>query len=405
MEEAPPSARPKHRAVLVNLLRWLLTILAVICVAGVVTVGFYIVYPCNIDVAPSAAARKTLIFPFRALAVAAVASLLACAACRIRARLATACYLLVVALATATLGFSLKIWPLAAEHEVEFSLISHLRLQKNTGEPPARVSRDVVYGHVANGAELVLDVWPATTPAQQTLRPAFIRLHGGAWVHGSKGDLPNWNGWLNDLGYVVFDVEYRMRPPERWKEEIGDVKCALGWVYLNAGKYGVDPARISLTGFSAGAHLAMLAAYSADSPQIPASCSVPGVQVKSVVNLYGFYDLAAAYDNSPSKAYLREALQRYVGGPPAQFPDRYRALSPATHLSANAPPTITLMGLSDRVVAAEQVRGLDRALEKAGVAHQTYLLPGADHGFDENWGSASTEFARQMVKRFLEKYG
>jgi hypothetical protein len=30
---------------------------------------------------------------------------------------------------------------------------------------------------------------------------------------------------------------------------------------------------------------------------------------------------------------------------------------------------------------------LDQALSQAGVAHETYILPGHAHGFDINWGS------------------
>ena len=406
MDDAPAPAFSTIGGLPVGPLRWLLTILAVVFIAATLAVGFYIVNPCNIDAGPSAAARKTLIFPLRALVVSLVAGLLAAIACWGRARLAATGFVLVAVLATATTGFSIaRMWPLAIEQNVAVSLISHFGMNKHASVLPSRVSRDVVYGHAADGTELALDVWPATTPTQNTRRPAFIRLHGGAWVHGAKSDLPNWNTWLNELGYVVFDVEYRMPPPVRWKEEIGDVKCALGWVVGNAEKYGIDASRISIMGYSAGANLAMLAAYSANSAALPPSCAAPRVQIKSVVNLYGFSDLALAHENSLSPTYLRDALRRYVGGPVSEFPDRYKLLSPTAYISAKAPPTITFLGLSDRIIAREQVERLDQALQLAGVSHETYMLPGADHGFDENWGAMSTEFARQMVKRFLEQYG
>ena len=83
----------------------------------------------------------------------------------------------------------------------------------------------------------------------------------GSWRQERSAELEQ---LAERLGYVVFDVEYRMPPPVRWKEEIGDVKCALGWVVGNAEKYGIDASRISIMGYSAGANLAMLAAYSAD---------------------------------------------------------------------------------------------------------------------------------------------
>jgi acetyl esterase/lipase len=68
-------------------------------------------------------------------------------------------------------------------------------------------------------------------------------------------------------------------PPERWKDEVGDIKCALGWLVANAAKYHVDPARISIMGFSADANLAMLAAYSMGDSRLPPSCEGPMVLV------------------------------------------------------------------------------------------------------------------------------
>lgn len=47
---------------------------------------------------------------------------------------------------------------------------------------------------------------------------------------------------------------------------------------------------------------------------------------------------------------------------------------------AKSPPTITVLGGSDRIVPKEQAMMLDQALAAAGATHETYVLPGADHG-------------------------
>jgi V8-like Glu-specific endopeptidase len=36
------------------------------------------------------------------------------------------------------------------------------------------------------------------------------------------------SSWYNALGHAVFDVEYRLPPPERWRDSVGDVKGAQG---------------------------------------------------------------------------------------------------------------------------------------------------------------------------------
>ena len=203
----------------------------------------------------------------------------------------------------------------------------------------------------------------------------------------------------------VFDVEYRMAPAVRWTDEVGDIKCALGWVATHAGAYHLDPSRISIMGHSAGGNLAMLAAYSAGNPRLPPSCDVPTVPARSVINLYGPADLTRLYGTSGSLGYIQHVLTQYIGGRPEEFPDRYRALSPLTHVGAKTPPTITLLGESDRIIPTTQAQILDQALTRAGVAHETDLLPGNDHGFDVNWGGFATQFARYKIRTFLQRHG
>jgi acetyl esterase/lipase len=205
--------------------------------------------------------------------------------------------------------------------------------------------------------------------------------------------------------YHVFDIEYRMPPPERWKDEVGDVKCALGWVVANAPKYRIDPERISIMGNSAGGNLAMLAAFSMGDPRLPPSCDIPTVLVKSVVNLYGPADLTLLYSSSGNLTDVANPLTRYIGGSPTQYPVRYLAVSPISYVGAKTPPTITLLGTSDHDIPTDQARSLDQAFTHAGVPHETYLLPGNDHGFEVNWGGFGAQFARDKIKAFLQKHG
>jgi hypothetical protein len=47
---------------------------------------------------------------------------------------------------------------------------------------------------------------------------------------------------------------------------------------------------------------------------------------------------------------------------------------------------------------------LDEALTKAGVAHELYLLPASDHGFDINWGGFGTQITRTKIRDFLQSH-
>ena len=389
-----------------SLRQWLWTAAGAGALFTTLMVGYYVADPGDYGSFWSRVAEAAQKFPLILLISALVTAILAGLANCNKAGLAATGFGLVAFLYLAmALWPAYSMWSMARKGNVAVSLVSHFAMSTHPTAFPSRVSRDVTYGKAVDGTELLLDVWPATRSVPGTLHPAFVRIHGGGWIGGVKSGLPAWNLWLNDLGYFVFDVEYRKPPRAGWKDEIGDVKCALGFVFASAGKYGVDPARISVTGYSAGGNLATLAAYSMGVAELPPSCAAPVVPIKSVVNFYGPSDLTAMYDMTPSPVAVHDALQKYIGGPPGQFPDRFRALSPVTYVSAKSPPTITILGLSDRIVPREQADALDRALAAASVARETYLLPGADHGYDANWGAMGTQFSREKIERFLQKYG
>ncbi|MEM6819097.1 MAG: alpha/beta hydrolase [Pseudomonadota bacterium] len=95
----------------------------------------------------------------------------------------------------------------------------------------------------------------------QTLKPAMVWLHGGGWFFGSWG----WCGpcqFYKDRGMVVAQVEYRTRGRHATniRDAFEDALDAIAWLRRNADQYGIDPERIGVSGFSAGAHLSLAAA-------------------------------------------------------------------------------------------------------------------------------------------------
>jgi acetyl esterase/lipase len=388
--------------------QWVVTVLA--CALGMITVALagYFLYPSDVTSLPRDLGARALSFSLHLLVVTIVALGLGFLAMRLRARL-VAGFLALLALLSLFLALwpSIAMWQLALQENVPLSLGMYLAHAAHRDISGPQLERTVVYGTAAGGAKLVLDVWLSDATTTSSSAPAIVKVHGGGWTGGSRSQAAGWNRWLNQLSYHVFDVEYRVPPPERWKDEVGDIKCALGWIAVNAPKYGIDSTRISVMGNSAGGNLAMLAAYSMGDPRLPPSCDVPTVPVKSVVNLYGPADLTLFYGSAGSPTDVQNTLRQYIGGSPTQYPDRYRAVSPASYIGTRTPlpPTITFLGTNDHIVPTDQARRLDQALMRAGVEHETYLLPGNDHGFEVNWSGFGAQFARYKIKAFLQKRG
>lgn len=88
--------------------------------------------------------------------------------------------------------------------------------------------------------------------------PVIVDVHGGGWVYGNKELNEYYCMELAKLGFVVFDINYRLIPKTDLKGQIQDVTTALNWVFEHALEYRGNAKSVSLTGDSAGAQLALL---------------------------------------------------------------------------------------------------------------------------------------------------
>src|SRR3989454_9738152 len=183
------------------------------------------------------------------------------------------------------------------------------------------VTRDIPF-RIVGAATLRLDRYDPPFPGPHA---GVIVVHGGAWSAGDKGDVaaPS-NRYLAARGYVVYDIQYRLAPANRFPDALEDVECALG--YVRAHHEGdLDPERIALIGRSAGAHLALLAAYRAARDPVPSGCDPP-TSVQAVIALYPPTDLVVGYREPAGPGLLNAhvAPETRLGRPPDAPPDLER---------------------------------------------------------------------------------
>ncbi len=180
--------------------------------------------------------------------------------------------------------------------------------------------------------------------------------------------------------YVAVTIDYRLtsvrengKPKYPFPAQLHDAKCAVRWLRANATKYNIDKNCIGVVGFSSGGNLSLMLGLTDSSDGFEGDCGDGSIssRVQAVVNLAGGADLVMHY-----KLYSGY-YGALLGGSPEEVPERYKAASPLTYVSADDPPVLTICGTRDGVLPQEKL--LDERMKIVGASHKLIIIEGAGH--------------------------
>ncbi|MFN2144452.1 MAG: alpha/beta hydrolase fold domain-containing protein [Anaerolineales bacterium] len=291
--------------------------------------------------------------------------------------------------------------------------------------------RDLVFAtSPATGKPLLADLWLPPQRSQVT-GLGVIYIHGGAWRLGAK-DVGTRTIFqhLANLGHAVMDIDYTLWPESNMTNMAYEVKLAIAWFKKNHQGLGINPERVVLMGGSAGAHLALLAGYTADVEELRPEGLDADLSVRGVIAYYPpvdfrnlpedlnslmempkpgsfhkvFQDNIIRFMNDTMRIAttlrskqkhprqtMTEAslftdpaqfLSQIIGGPLEEIPETYALLSPAAHVRPGLPPTLLLQGTDDFFQLLPGVQRLHYSLQAAGVKSILVEFPHCEHAFD-----------------------
>jgi acetyl esterase/lipase len=237
---------------------------------------------------------------------------------------------------------------------------------------------------------LALDFYPART---EVPAPCVVVVHGGSWSGGDSRQLPELNHRLALKGFHVAAINYRKAPAHKSPAAVEDVFLSLSYLMANAVRLKIDTGNIVLLGRSAGAQIALLAAYTA-----------PPKSIKGVISFYGPADMVWGYSlpANPLVMDSRKVMSDYLGGSYEDVPDQYASSSATLAVSADAPPTLMIHGQNDPLVAYEHNTRLIDELKRHGVPYYLLTLPWATHGFDYTLHGPGGQLSTYAVEEFLQ---
>jgi acetyl esterase/lipase len=245
-----------------------------------------------------------------------------------------------------------------------------------------------------DGVALKMDLYYPSS--DQSPLPVTMYVHGGGWSNGDKAEgsgaqeIPA----LQNAGFLVVSVNYRLAPEYPFPAMIQDIKCAVRYLRAQASQYNLDPNRIGVWGGSAGGHLVNLLGTTDESAGFDVGEYLEySSRVQAVVSMFGPTDLTVQFEGG------YEGASRVFDGFDAAL------ASPVTYVSADDPPFLMLHGDTDKLVPIEQSQILLAALQAVGVPAELVTVINAGHSFkpvDSKTINPSRKEITQMVVEFFE---
>lgn len=138
--------------------------------------------------------------------------------------------------------------------------------------PDARL--DLAYGP---GERQTLDFFPAKSGA-----PLHVFIHGGYWRALDKSSFSYPAAPFAAAGVAYAALNYPLAPRAGFDDIVASVRRAMVWLIGHAAELGVDPDAISVSGHSAGGHLAAM---------VLADPALPPDAIRGAAPISGLYDL------------------------------------------------------------------------------------------------------------------
>ena len=208
---------------------------------------------------------------------------------------------------------------------------------------------------------LTLDVWVPPERSSASL-PIVVFFYGGGWVSGERADYGFVGRAFAARGFVTVIPDYRLIPQVRFPAFVEDGAKALKWTRDRVAEFGGDPARINISGHSAGSYIGAM--LSLDRHFLTNAGIDPAIVCAAAL-------MSGPYDFYP---FTEQRGRNALGHWP-----RPLETQPIKFVRRDAPPMLLMHGAADTVVRPRNSQRLAAALTAAGAQADLKLYPCKSH--------------------------
>jgi acetyl esterase/lipase len=214
-----------------------------------------------------------------------------------------------------------------------------------------------------------------TTPSP---RPMVLFLHGGSWITGDKSSMRYMMDPIIESGFMYVSMNYRlMLSGATFSDMLEDIQTAIQFLRGNASFLNLDTSKMAIAGESAGAHLALLYAYSRPStiPIVFSMGLVPPVDFTDPAFItHGNQELQLLQMNALTGTMVQSAEQIIELG----YPQAWKDFSPITY-AQSAVPTLVAYAGEDELIPSSNVPRLIEQFELYATPYEVFFYPNSGH--------------------------
>lgn len=229
----------------------------------------------------------------------------------------------------------------------------------------------------------VIRIAEVTDPSIEVFRPERAKNNGagiivcpGGGYHHLAIDKEGYEvaKWLADLGYTAFVLQYRV--PGQYDGALSDMQRAIRVVRSRAGEWRLNPEKLGLIGFSAGASLSARAGTAFDADNY---LSVDSLDEASCRPDFALLIYPGVLDKGENKS-----------------------LSPDVVIKKTTPPMFFFGTADDTHVNSNLV--MAKAMRDAGIPSELHLMAEGGHGYGLRKGNVAAETWPILAEAWLIRY-
>jgi len=232
-------------------------------------------------------------------------------------------------------------------------------------------------------------------------RSAVVIFPGGAYQHlATNLEGRQIANWFNARGFRAFVLRYRLTSDGYvLPVPLFDARRAIQLVRARARDYQIDPNRIVVIGFSAGGHLAALAATQPLEGNPDADDPIERVSSRPDFLVLAYPWIGAISSDTSHLSYCK--LFNLMD----QCDALRMAYSPDLFVTTKTPPTFWYHTADDETVPVEQGLRFYEALIKAGVPAEAHVFEHGPHGSGLGRGDLSMDQWPELLETWLRVHG